>query len=115
MILEIETKPVPLRVNADGVILVGKTRVPIDTVVYCFWNGDTAEEIVEQFDALKLSEVYAVIAYYLDHQEEIDAYIKRREQEAEIIRQENERRFPSHGLRKKLLTRLKNVEAEVSG
>ena len=76
MTLGIKTKPTPLRANEDGVILVGKTRVPLDTIVYAFQNGDTAEDIVAQYNALKLSDVYAVIAYYLDHQDAVDAYIK---------------------------------------
>lgn len=75
MTLVIETKPVPLKMNEDGVVLVGGTRVPLDTIVYAFCNGDTAEEIVEQYDVLKLSDVYAAIAYYLDHQAEVEAYL----------------------------------------
>jgi uncharacterized protein (DUF433 family) len=106
MTLLIETKPVPLRAGEDGVILVGATRVPLDTVVYAFQSGNTAEEIVEQYDALRLSDVYAVIAYYLDHQDAVDAYVKQREAQATMMRQENERRFPRHGLRQKLLARL---------
>lgn len=107
MTLIIESKPVPLRVNADGVILVGKTRVPLDTIVYAFRNGDTAEEIVGQYDILKLSDVYAVIAYYLNNQDKVNKYIERREEEARIIRRENEKRFPRQGLREKLLDKVR--------
>jgi uncharacterized protein (DUF433 family) len=105
MTLVIETKPIPLRMNEDGVVLVGETRVPLDTVVYAFQKGDSAEEIVEQYDVLKLSDVYAVIAYYLDHQAEVEVYLQRRQEEAEKVRQENEVRFPSYNLRERLLAR----------
>ena len=115
MILEIETKPVPLRVTQDGAILVAKTRVPVDTVIYAFRNGETAEDIVDAFDVLKLADVYSVIGYYLDHQEEMDAYIQRREAEAAEIRREIEARFPSDGLRERLLARLEARNAETGG
>ena len=105
MTLVIETKPVPLVMTDNGVILVAGTRVPLDTIVRAFHLGDTAEEIVEQYDVLKLSDVYAILAYYLDHQEEVDAYIRQREAESEAIRRENETRFPPHGLRERLLAR----------
>jgi len=49
MTLTIVAEPAPLRVNADGVVLVGKTRVPLDTVVYVFQQGATAEEIIYRF------------------------------------------------------------------
>jgi uncharacterized protein (DUF433 family) len=111
MTLVIQTRPVPLRTNKDGAIFVGTSRVPLDTVVYAFRNGSTAEEIVERYDVLKLSDVYAVIAYYLDHLNEVDAYIKQREEEASTVRQEMEDRFPPHGLRERLLARrMKNAQ-----
>jgi hypothetical protein len=42
--------------------------------------------IVEAFDGLRLVDVYAVIAYYLGHQEEVEAYLRRLEQEAADVR-----------------------------
>lgn len=105
MSLLIEAKPVPLRVTEKGVILVGQTRIPIDTVIYAYNKGDSAEEIVAQYDALKLADVYAVISYYLEHQAEIDSYIQRRQLEAEAIRREIDKRFDQEGFRDKLLAR----------
>jgi hypothetical protein len=35
---------------------------------------------------LDLADVYAVIAYYLRHRDEVRAYLKRREEEAEALR-----------------------------
>lgn len=107
MTLAIETKPVPLRVTKDGAIMVAQTRVPVDTVIYAFLNGETAEEIVDAFDVLKLADVYSIIGYYLDHREEMDAYIQRREVEAAEIRREIEARFDQKGFREKLLARRK--------
>lgn len=100
----------PLRINDDGVVLVGKTRVPIDTVVWAFNQGATPEEIVLRFDSLTLADVYAVIAYYLNHLQTIDAYIRERDEEAERIRAQVEATYGEEmiGIRERLLARLKS-------
>jgi hypothetical protein len=49
MTLAIVAEPAPLQANEDGVILVGKTRVTLDTVVAVFNQSATAEESVAEF------------------------------------------------------------------
>jgi hypothetical protein len=49
--------------------------------------------------------VYSVITYYLRHKPEVEAYLKEREALAARVREEVERRFPSAGLRERLLAR----------
>ena len=105
MSLTIVVEPTPLRVNEYGVALVGNTRVPIDTVIFHFKQGATAEEIVERFSSLDLADVYAVIAYYLRHQDEVEAYLQEQERLAQQVREEYEQRFPSKGLRERLLAK----------
>ena len=51
-------EPLPLEPNDDGVILVGKTRVPLDTVVDAYNEGVMPEEIVRQYPSLDLADVY---------------------------------------------------------
>jgi uncharacterized protein (DUF433 family) len=85
---------VPLRVDQDGVIRVGDTRVTLITLVGCYQRGDTPEEIHEGFPTIPLADIYAVIAYYLNHREEVDAYIEQEEAEAEKWRQEYEANNP---------------------
>jgi uncharacterized protein (DUF433 family) len=103
MNLTITIEPTPLVVNTDAVVLVQGTRVPLDTVVLEFKQGATAEEIVEQYSSLDLADVYAVISYYLRHQSDIETYLQQRQQDAEEVRAENERRYASKGLRDRLL------------
>ena len=105
MSLSVFTDPVPLLIDADDVVRVGKTRVTLDTVITAFWEGATAEEIVEQYPSLQLSDVYSVIGYYLRHKAEVDNYLKIRQQRAAEVRQENERRFNPIGIRDRLLAR----------
>jgi uncharacterized protein (DUF433 family) len=65
MTLVIDSEPVPLAVDVEGVARVGGTRVTLDTLVAAFEQGATAEEIAQQYPSLGLADVYAVIGYYL--------------------------------------------------
>jgi uncharacterized protein (DUF433 family) len=103
MSLVIVDTPIPLKTDRDGVVLVGNTRVTLDTVIATFKEGATAEEIVTQYPSLLLGDVYAVIGYYLQRQAEVDAYLNQRRQLAEQIRQQNEARFNQQGIRERLL------------
>jgi uncharacterized protein (DUF433 family) len=77
---------VPLRVDAHGTIRIGRTRVTLETVVGTFEQGRTPEEICEDFDTLRVADIYAVIAYYLSNREAVDAYIRRQGEAGEAIR-----------------------------
>jgi uncharacterized protein (DUF433 family) len=101
----IATEPVPLEADADGVVRVGGTRVTLDTVVAAFKDGATAEEIVYQYPSLGLADVYAVIAYYLQNQAQVEAYLRRRQGQADQVRQENEARYSPGGIRERLIAR----------
>ncbi|PSR17022.1 hypothetical protein C8255_14785 [filamentous cyanobacterium CCP3] len=101
-----ETVRAAVHQNHDGVVLVGNTRVTLDTVVTAFLEGATAEEIVEQYPVLQLADVYSVIAYYLRRKPEVDDYLKIRQERAAQVRQENERRFNPIGIRDRLMARL---------
>ena len=105
MSLAIKAEPAPLAVAADGIVRVGGTRVTLDTVVAVFKQGATAEEIVHRYPSLRLGDVYASIAFYLNHQEDVEAYLQQRQQQAQEVRQMNEARFDPQGLRDRLLAR----------
>lgn len=105
MPLTISAEPVPIQVDQDGVARIGGTRVTLDTVIYVFDDGATPEEIVQRFPTLCLVDVYAVIAFYLRHREEVKLYLNDREREAEQIRREVQSRFDQRGIRERLLAR----------
>lgn len=98
-------EPVPLNTDTDGVVRIGSTRVSLDTVVAAFSEGATAEEIVQQYPSLQLADVYSVIGYYLRRQANVDTYLRERQHRASTVRQENETRFDSAGVRDRLLAR----------
>jgi uncharacterized protein (DUF433 family) len=91
--------PPPLRLDQNGTLYVGETRVPLDTVVGVHGMGASPEEIVRRYDTLRLSDVYAVIGYYLEHREEVEAYLSERRRLAAEVRSENQARFPTDGKR----------------
>ncbi len=98
------TEAIPLAKGEDGVYRVGGTRVTLDLVIQAFHRGATAEEIVQKFDSLALSDVYQVIGYYLRHSEELAEYFDNRKREEKEPLDRHPEWFP-HGLRDRLLAR----------
>ena len=96
---------IPLQMDADGVLRIGNTRVTLDTIVAGFMEGATAEELVQQYPSVQLADVYYVIGYYLRRRSEVEAYLNRRRQQAQQVRQQNESRFDPMGVRERLLAR----------
>lgn len=67
----------------NGGYYVAGTRISLDSVVYSFNQGQSPETIQEDFPSLKRSQIYGAIAFYLDHQAEIDKYLEETEREFE--------------------------------
>jgi uncharacterized protein (DUF433 family) len=65
MTLVLESQPLPLQTDADGVVRVAGTRVTLDTIVAAFKKGATAEQIAHGYPVLTLVDIYAVITFYL--------------------------------------------------
>lgn len=99
------TERVPLTRAARGVVLIEGTRLPLDSVVEAFSEGKSAEEIVLSYPTLDLAAVYAVLAYYLRHREDVDRYIAQRRQEAGELRARIESQGDIRQIRERLLAR----------
>jgi len=99
---------IPLARDAQGVYRVGGTRVTLDLVVRAFNRGATAEEIVQKYDSLQLSDVYQVIGYYLKHADELAGYLETRARDEEALLASHPEWSPM-GLRDRLLARRKPV------
>jgi len=67
----------------NGGYYVAGTRISLDSVVYCFNAGKSAEAIHEDFPLLKRAQIHGAIAFYLDHQAAIDEYLARTERDFE--------------------------------
>jgi uncharacterized protein (DUF433 family) len=109
--LSFHAEPPPLQVDEGGAVRVGKSRVSLDLVVEQYENGMTPEDMVRAYDTLVLADVHAVIAYYLRHRDEVRAYLKQREEEAEALRAKIEAERPRIS-REELLARRSAREKE---
>ena len=97
-----------LRLDEHGVIRVGDTRVMIDSVVYGYLQGFSAETIQNSFPSLSLEEVYGAIAAYLLNKAEVETYLKRQDEVWERERLRTEQNTSP------VLQRLRAIKAERS-
>ncbi len=68
---------IPLEADSQGVLRISGTHVTLESVVAVYRTGRTAEQIAELYSSLQLADIYAVLTYYLRHQEEVETYIRR--------------------------------------
>jgi uncharacterized protein (DUF433 family) len=104
--------PPPLTMLPDGAVRVRGTRVSLDSVIHAFDEGCTPEEIMQDFPTLRLDDIYAVIAFYLQHREDVHAYLEERHQKAEEIRRQIEEKCPPDGFRQRLLARREQLQQQ---
>ena len=71
----------------DGGYVVADTRVSLDSVVYQFLAGQSAESIAQAFPVLTLEQVYGAITFYLAHREDIDRYLETRREDFGTMRE----------------------------
>jgi uncharacterized protein (DUF433 family) len=60
--------------RAGGYFVAG-TRISLDSIVHAFHRGESPETICQNFELLRLEEVYGAIAYYLANKARVDAYL----------------------------------------
>jgi uncharacterized protein (DUF433 family) len=70
--------------TVEGAYRVGDTRVSLDSLIYLFREGLSAESMVESYPALTLEQVHGALAFYLANQKEIDAYLAEGQRAAEV-------------------------------
>jgi uncharacterized protein (DUF433 family) len=110
--LNLDPRAVPLTRLENGVYRVTGTRIPLERVIESFNDGASPEEIVGSFDTLRVSDVYTILGYYLDHKEEVEEYLREQNEEAAKMRQMIETaQPPKPGLREELLRRMEKGNA----
>jgi uncharacterized protein (DUF433 family) len=105
MSLDISAEVVPLKLDQDGVARVGGTRVTLESLLAAYCQGATAEEIAQRYPAVSLSDVYAVITYYLRHRADVEDYLAQAQARSEQARQEYASQLDPHHMRDRLLAR----------
>jgi uncharacterized protein (DUF433 family) len=103
----IEPEPVPLVRDRAGRLMVPGSRISLDILVAAFKRGESPEAIHEDYETVSLADVYTILAYYLRHGAEVEAYLAEQEREGAEIQARIEEMHPMpDGLRAKLLARL---------
>ncbi|MBI5369272.1 MAG: hypothetical protein HZA54_19705 [Planctomycetes bacterium] len=77
----------------------------MESVICAFEAGCAAEVILRKYPSVGLADIERVIAYYLSRREEVQAYMEARRRVEIEVQQENAARFPSVGVRERLLAR----------
>lgn len=97
----VETRYEHISVDGAGVpFIVGTTMKVVEIVVGRIAYGWSPEELHFQYPHLSLGQIYSALAYYSDHQEELDRDIERRLDQVDRLERTA---FPSP-----LITRLKS-------
>ena len=99
------TMTIPLHTDAQGGIRIRDTRVTLDSILNYYKQGESPEDLHEGFPTIALADIYAIIAYYLNNQTELDRYLQVRHEEAERLREQIEADFPPKITRAELLRR----------
>jgi uncharacterized protein (DUF433 family) len=71
----------------DGGYTISGTRVSLDSVVYEFLAGQSAESIAQAFPVFTLEQVYGAITFYLAHREEVDRHLEANRKDFEAQRE----------------------------
>ena len=75
-----------IQVDEQGVAWIDDTKVKvIEVVLDKLAHGSSPEEMSRQFPHLSLSQIYAALTYYYDHQADLDADMERRYQQVEAL------------------------------
>ncbi len=92
------TQEVPLQTTEDGTIRIAGTRVSLDSVLHHYQQGATAEEIALRFPALRLADIHACLAYFLNHSDQVEEYLIHQRRQADDL-QERISADPAQGQR----------------
>jgi hypothetical protein len=71
-----------------------------------YQRGETPEEIFEDSPSIGLADIYATIAYYLRHTEDVERHLREYEEAADRLPAKLEALYPTAGLREELLRRI---------
>ena len=77
-----------IALNDAGTAFIDGTRTRVAMVVMDKMNGLSPEQIHESYPYLSLSQIHAALAYYYDHQPQLDAEIAREASELTQLHQQ---------------------------
>jgi uncharacterized protein (DUF433 family) len=69
----------------NGGYYVAGSRVSLASIVYEYHEGAAPETIRQNFPSLSLEQIHGAIAFYLGHQEQVEAYLSELEKKWEEL------------------------------
>jgi uncharacterized protein (DUF433 family) len=63
------------------------TRISLDSVVLSYLNGESPENMAQNFPLLSLEQIYGAIAFYLSNRDIVDVYLEKSEDEFQQLQQ----------------------------
>jgi hypothetical protein len=63
------------------------TRISLDSVVLSYLNGESPENMAQNFPLLSLEQIYGAIAFYLSKRDIVDVYLEKSEDEFQQLQQ----------------------------
>ncbi len=79
----------------NGGYYIAGTRVSLDSIVYCFLRGESADAISrDSFPSVSLEYVFGALAFYLADRQAIDAYLEQEHVEFERMSEESRQADP---------------------
>ncbi len=106
MELALTPDPPPLYADEYGGVRITGTRFLLDVFWPVYQSGMTPERMAAEYDTLDLPTIHAVIGYCLRRRPEVEAYLARRDAEAEEVRRTVEARQGKQPPREVWLARL---------
>ena len=82
----------------DDVRIKGR-RIGIEHIIYAYNEGYSPEEIANRFAGLDLKVIYTLIAWYLHHRAEVDAFIAQLDAQSSLAQHEWEKQRSPASLR----------------
>ena len=84
-----------LELVSPDVVRVKGHRIGLEHIVERYRDGYSPDQIALDFPGVSLAQIYGIIAYYLHHQDEVDAYVQRVDDRAEEAYQRSAAEPPS--------------------
>jgi uncharacterized protein (DUF433 family) len=92
-----------ISVGPENVPILSGTRIKVlEIVLDHLAHGSDAQELHREFPHLSLGQIHSALAYYYDHQDEVDAEISRRITRSEDFREKFEATLGPSLLKSKL-------------
>jgi uncharacterized protein (DUF433 family) len=69
---------------SESAYRIANTRVSLDSLVYLFREGMSADSMVDCYPALTIEQVHGALAFYLPNQKVIDTHVAEGQRAAEL-------------------------------